>query len=363
MRQWVTGLMRRRSITGTMRSPLMALGVLSCILAIGAINSGPTRVSAADLNEQLQIQINNGSRNTTRDEADRLMALGKTQEQDGFLQEAVQSWQQALLMYQNLQDVEAQNLTYSYLGNAYVNLGQYEAAEDIFRRRLALARSRQDYQSQIYALNSLGRILAQRGSVQAANDLYTEALTLATSINSYGGKAVTLDSLGLLAFGVGNYEQAAQQYQAALTASRRALDPVSEATILNHLGDFYLAQQDLTKAINSYGLAVKITRLNRDRPNQIHAIDGMVSALRLTRNYGLAIDLLNERLELAQSRENLRQELDTLQMLAQVQQEAGKYPDARKTYERAIEVARGLEDSQQESVLLTKLAALNRMAP
>lgn len=354
-----------------MRQSRLAVALLTLgLLTLG--DSVPRVAIAADLNDQLNIQINNGARNSSRDQADRLIELGKTQELDGALQDAIQSWQQALILYQSLRDAEAENLTYSYLGNAYMALEQYEAAEDIFRRRLALSRSRQDYQGQIYALNSLGRILAQRGNIQAANELYSEAFNLAATTNSYVGKAVTLNSFGLLAFGVQNYDQALQHYQAALTASRRALDPVVEATTLNHLGDFYLALQDLTKAINYYGLSVKLTRINRDypgggaasqRPNQLHAIDGMVKALRLTRNYGLAVDLLNERLELAQSRENLRQELESLEMMAQVQKEAGRYADARKSYQRAIEIARGLEDSNQESLLLKKLAALNRDFP
>ena len=89
--------------------------------AIVSLSSCPA--SAADLNQQLNVHVNNGTRGASRDEADRLLQLGKDQAFDGSLADAVQSWQQALRLYQNLVDRSGEALAYGYLGSAYAVWG------------------------------------------------------------------------------------------------------------------------------------------------------------------------------------------------------------------------------------------------
>ena len=76
----------------------------------------PTRASAASLNEQLNIPVNNGTQGELRDEADRLVRIGGQYEQQGSLEKAIASWQQAVKLYQRIGDVAATGLTYDFIG-------------------------------------------------------------------------------------------------------------------------------------------------------------------------------------------------------------------------------------------------------
>ncbi len=102
----------------------IALGAI----AVAPLSSGITfslskPAVAADLNQQLTIYLNNRTRSSTRDEADRLLQLGKIQESDGRLADAIKSWQRAVTTYQDIGDQEAAAVTFGYLGRTYAQLG------------------------------------------------------------------------------------------------------------------------------------------------------------------------------------------------------------------------------------------------
>jgi tetratricopeptide (TPR) repeat protein len=86
----------------------------------------------------------------------------------------------------------------------------------------------------------------------------------------------------------------------------------------------------------------------------------MVAALTTTGGYQQSLELLNQRLQVAQMLENDRQELISLQALGQFYEKMGDVPKAQQRYQQAIELARNLDDTQQESILQERLVSLRR---
>lgn len=343
------------------RHRLQAIALGLAVLPPFVVGTAPgwlNSVRAADLNEQLTVRLNNGTYGRSRNIADSLLRVGKAQERNGLLQNAVDSWQQALKIYQDIGDREAETQTYGYLTFAYARLGQYPAFEDALRRWLANARDRQDFQTQIYALNSLGRALHPRGGTAGAEELFADAVAISNSIRSLDGQAVSYESIGLLAFSTGNYERAVEAFQTALLASRKAGDTIAQATTLNHLGDVYRTTGYYGESMRYYALAFRLADMNRDRPNQYRAIDGMVTAYNAAGSYQQSVRMLNQRLGIARTQADLRQELASLRALAKVYQQAGDDPQAVAAYERAIAIARMLQDFEQEAILTQGLIRL-----
>jgi tetratricopeptide (TPR) repeat protein len=323
---------------------------------MGAIALSPSPAFAADLTEQLRIPLNNGTRSESRDQADRWLRLGQEQAATLLLSEAAQSWQQALRLYIDLGDREAQNLIYGYLGTTYYSLGNYVAAEDSFRRRLSLSRDRQGVDGQIHALNSLARILIQRGGTSDAETLLNEALALSTRTNSQEGIAATQASFGLLAYTLGNYDRAITHYQASLNGTQRSFE--REAAILNNLATAFQAKGDSGNAQRYFESAVRVANTASDRTSQIRALDGLVAISQQTGNYPQALRLLSQRLALAQALDNPRQELASYQAIAQLYQTVGDQNAARLFYHQALAVAQEIQDIDQERLLVERLTSL-----
>lgn len=67
---------------------------------------------------------------------------------------------------------------------------------------------------------------------------------------------------------------------------------------------------------------------------------------------------MEQRLTLAKNLQNLQEELKSFESYAQLYEQLGNFPTARNFYERAIVLARTLEDSKREVLLLDRLTQI-----
>lgn len=312
-------------------------------------------LGAADLNEQLDIRINNGTQGESRDEADRLVRLGGQAQQKGLLAKAIPYWLKAITIYAEIGDLEAVGRTYDYLGLAYADLGLFRQAEDALRKRLGVAKANNDWQGQIFGLNNVGSLLLRKRDVSGAKTSFNRALSIARATNSPAGIGLSLNNLGLAAVSQGDYNQAIKRYEEALIYRSRASDPVGEANTYNNLGDAYRATDNFSDTIRAYGGALRVARFAIDRPNQFRAIDGLVDTYNCAKNYTRTLDLLEERLKVARASDNSYQELKSLRLLSQFYRQQGKSMEALMVQQQAIYLAQKLNETQLVSELLGEL--------
>ncbi len=292
------------------------------------------------LNQQIDnIRINNGTEGESRDEADRLVRLGGQQQHQGNLEKAISYWWQALEIYHQIGDLESVGRTYDLIGLANGELGRYSEAEDAFRRRLAIARSNKDLQGQIIGLNNLGSILIERQNLPEARTTFTEALNISRSVRNFALEGVSLSNLGLVAATEKYYDRAIKLYEAAATLRRRGNDQLGEANTFNNLGDAYLAIHRYSDSIGAYGAALQIGRERRAPKIQFRAIDGLVKAHASVGRNERWLQLLQERLAIAKETENLRQQIKSLQLLAEFYQKQGNDAEAARAYHQARAIA------------------------
>ncbi|MDK2410666.1 tetratricopeptide repeat protein, partial [Aphanizomenon sp. 202] len=96
---------------------------------------------------------------TTQDrktEADKLLEQGIQQFQRSQYKDAIQSWQQALGIYQQLKDRNGEANSLMNLGNAYNSLGQYPKAIEVYQQSLIIKRDIGDRYGEGSSLIGLG---------------------------------------------------------------------------------------------------------------------------------------------------------------------------------------------------------------
>jgi tetratricopeptide (TPR) repeat protein len=332
----------------------IAIG-LAQLLVGGIVATSPSM--ATDLNEQLSIQLYNGTQSRQRTEADRLVRLGEQQQRAGFPDKAIASWLQALELYRVVKEIEAQATVYEALAEAYSRTGRFAEAEDAFRRRLAIARDLQDFRGQVYGFNNVGAILLRRGSISEAQKAFSDGLKVARDIRFRAGEGLSLSNLGLVAYSLGNYNRAIQYYEQGRTLRGQANDP-GEANTLNNLGDAYRAIRDYRSALVSYRQALFVAQNSLDRPNQFRSLEGLTRAF-----YGLgqnsnASEALDQRLALALEQNNSKQVLSVLKDLGQYYRAKGDLPAADSYYQQALAVAKVLNDEREQQGLMAQIGEL-----
>jgi tetratricopeptide (TPR) repeat protein len=101
-------------------------------------------------------------------EADRLYKQGGEQFQTSQFQAALQSWQQALIVYREIKNRQAEGRALGTLGIAYIQLGDYTKAIEYQQQSLAIAREIKDRESEGMALGNLGSAYMNLGDYTKA---------------------------------------------------------------------------------------------------------------------------------------------------------------------------------------------------
>ena len=332
---------------------------VAALLGLGS----PTLATANELRTQLDIRPNNRTEGQPRDVADQLLRLGGSQEAAGEYRQAINSWRQALAIYQEIGDMAASGIAYDYIGLTYGSLGRYVEAEEALRRRLAVARDNADFQGQIFGWNNLGSIFIQRGDVGLAQTAFNEALTIARSLNSYQGIGLSLSNLALVATARRNRQEAVKLYEAAANYRFQAGDRMGEANTLNGLGDAYRSFFQISDAIGAYRLALRSGRELDDVAIQLRAIDGLLAIYLDRGDLQDARALLDQRVTLTARQADQWQQLNTLRLLGEYYEQLGEWGLAKNFYEQALAIAQRLEDSQAVVSLNNRLIDLSNVSP
>ncbi len=169
------------------------------------------------------------------DEAAAIFGRAQVQHHVGDLYAAEITYNQALALYQEGDDIQGQGRTISALGNIYFQL-KYSIAENTLNEALQLNRQAGDNIGQSITLSYLGELQLEKGDLGAAMASYQSAIKISDSL-----KDVSSGALAYLGRGRVYAAQAAKK-QVEL---RSALNDFGEATrrYRDVLGDIYFLQK------------------------------------------------------------------------------------------------------------------------
>ncbi|BAZ77513.1 TPR repeat-containing protein [Aulosira laxa NIES-50] len=120
----------------------------------------------------------------------------------------MQSWQQALIIYQKIKDRQAEGTVLGNLGVAYFFLGDYKKAIEHHQQSLAIALEFKDRNSEGKALGNLGIAYFQLGDYPKAIEYQQQRLVIAREIKDRLGEGQSLNNLGLAFYKSGNLSAA-----------------------------------------------------------------------------------------------------------------------------------------------------------
>ena len=119
-----------------------------------------------------------------------------------------------LLSERASQQVEANRLLLQ--GNDSLNRSDFSAAQQLWQEALKIYQSIQDFRGEANAVGNLGNIYFRLGEYEQAINAHLKSLELAQSIGHRQGEANALGSLGLVYFGLNQYAKAIEFYQQQL---------------------------------------------------------------------------------------------------------------------------------------------------
>ncbi|WP_413807624.1 AfsR/SARP family transcriptional regulator [Streptomyces sp. OE57] len=158
----------------------------------------------------------------------------------GRLDESIENYRAAMLLYQRIGDTYGSSQAVSGLGVAYLHSGQLDEAVNLLNRSLALSRANHDDWAEAIALAHLGDACQQLGRDEEAIAYLRHGLQLLQTTGNCWFEGSTLAVLGTVLHRRRHLDEALERYQEALEVLRDVGNPWGEGDTLSNLGDALL---------------------------------------------------------------------------------------------------------------------------
>ncbi len=225
-------------------------------------------------------------------EANRLLEQGAQRLSTRQYQEAIQLFQDALIIFQNIGNRNSEAVTLDVLGIAHELSGQPQQAIDSYQQALAIYRDIGSSYTKAGLLLKLGAIYRASGQYQQAIDSYQQALAIYR--DSHMSEVNILMLLGSTYRASGQYQQAINSYQEALPIFQAMGGRDSEGMLLANIGRLYADQTDPISAIEQLQKSVEVRESIRAGLRDLPQADQQAYTDSIADDYRFLAELLKQ---------------------------------------------------------------------
>jgi CHAT domain-containing protein/Tfp pilus assembly protein PilF len=330
--------------------------------------------------------------------AERAFAEGRrlrSQAKPEAWRKALESFNNALQLWQTLGDKNEQSNTLHFIGRTYRYLGDLKNTLENYNRALSIRRELKDRYAEAHTLNEIGLAHNELGDPQKALEYYDKALLIRQEIDDRRGQAITLNNIGLSNMYLSNQQKAIAYFSQALSVWQQEGDRSMEALTLNNLGGIHykrgesqkaleyfnqsllirqelgnqrgqaqtlnnisLVYQDrgeLQKALESYNQALPIWRAVGDHPGEANTLDNIGTIYTLLGDPQGGLDHHNQALLVRQQVNDQRGQANTLTHIGYAYSILEGPGKAMPYYEQALKLRKAVNDQWGEGYTLIKI--------
>ncbi|MBN1450367.1 MAG: tetratricopeptide repeat protein [Anaerolineales bacterium] len=221
--------------------------------------------------------------------------------------------------------------------NAYYQC-DYVASQALFEEALNIYQNLDDQRAVANTLISIGEVATEIGDYNRAPMLFERAYDIVHQMDDVSGNAWALTQLGFGALRVGNLSQAQQWLEEGLALYRRADDTVGEALALSGLGEIAVRKDELEQATDFLEHSLTLRQGIGQKWGIAATLGSLAWAALRQGKFARATQILNESL-------HIRMEIDDrggiawcLEKLAEVAQQRGETGQAVRLYGAAAAI-------------------------
>ena len=330
--------------------------LLSLFLAASLLLESPATRAAQHLSPIAETPVLAQTTQERQAEADRLYQQAYQQFQISQFQDAIESWEQALVIYREIGNVSREAAAINNLGNVYRTLGQYERAIESIEQALAIFQDIDDVAGVAYSLDGLGTSYLLLGQYERAITCLERALALKQDIGDVAGEAHSLMGLGLVYRSLSQYEQALALLEQALVIFQEIDHAWGEAASIHNLGLVYSFLGEYERAIDFFGQSLDITREIGDVAGVAISLNNLGNAYRNRGEYERAIEFHQQSLAIKREIGDLAGVADSLTSLGNDYLDLGRYEKAIEFHQQSLAIQQEIGDLAGVAGSLNNLA-------
>ncbi len=211
--------------------------------------------------------------------AQRLKEKGDYFYNHGDYESATPDYEQALIIYRELNNRSDESWLNYLLGWCYFNANEYDKAFASFNAGGKIGAEIGDPYKRGPFLSNLGNYyLTAAGDFDKARDHFQQALDWYREIDDFDGQFRALFQIASLHSQLGEYRAAEEVYQEILAIHESLADDKGTGAVYNNLAGIYLNQDDYSTAIPYSQKALEIGQRRKDAVIEMNALSNLASA-------------------------------------------------------------------------------------
>ncbi len=231
-------------------------------------------------------------------------------------EEAVKCLNEALSIFESLDDLKGLSVVYEYLGIIQRNWGNFSNSLILLKKALELSRQTGFLEAEGTTLYQTGVTFKYLGNYEQALDYYHQCLYITRSTGFTLMEAYAINVIGAVYFEIQNYEEALHYYRQGLAIRQRSGDKWGEAGSLDNIGSVYLKLKDWKKAVDYCEKSLAISESTDDKRGQANSLFHLAEIYKQQNNWEKADFFSGKSLQIRQETGDRKGEAEILLFLA-----------------------------------------------
>ncbi|MEW5930363.1 MAG: tetratricopeptide repeat protein [Gemmatimonadota bacterium] len=288
-------------------------------------------------------------------EANVLNNIGLVYHHVGQREKALQYFERALALMQEDGYSYGVGVTLNNIGSVFDSLGQREKALQYYERALPIRQEAGDRSGEAGTLTNIGRVYHHMSQPERALQYFERALPIHQEAGIRPGEAINLSGIGLVYDSLGQSEQSFSYYERALSITQEVGDRAEEATTLNNIGLAHLQLGRHDKALQYFESALPIQVEIGNRSGEALLLCNIGGAYHKIGQLTKALQYLERALPIMQEVGDRSAEAATLNNLGGIYDDLGQRETALQYYERALPIMQEVGNCRGEAIALSNI--------
>jgi CHAT domain-containing protein len=306
---------------------------------------------------QQGLQLAQNQNDNRKVQADQLLKQGIEQAKTNQFKAALQSWEQALIIYREIKDRKGESITLNNLSFVYFDLGDYPKTIEYSQQLLTIAKEIKNRTIEAEALGNFGLAYTSLGDYPKAIKNFQQVLAIGKEIKDRKIEGQALGNLSIVYAQLGDYSTAITYSQLLLKVALEIKDRQMVGQTLGNIGVAYRNLQDYSTAIMYLEQSLVVARKIKDRPTEGNALGNLGNTYASLGDYPKALEYHKQSLAIVREIKDSPGEGKTLGNLAVAYLNLGDYPKAIEYSQQDLAIAREIKDRTTEGEALNILGS------
>jgi len=259
--------------------------------------------------------------------------------------DAAHSWLvKAAAQFEKLDDKQGISQVYGHLGNLFFRQGRYREAERYFLRSIQIAQQAHISTNLAPIVGNLGLTYMNLGQYDEAIQWLERQLEICRKAGDKQGMASLYTNLGIVRFEKGDYDEALECYRKGLSLAEELGNKLLICIATGCIGGVFQQKGDYNRAMEHFQRDLALTEELGDKQGKAIAL-GLIGDLYSTMGqFDKAIEYLHCQLSLSEELRYQKGIAKAVNSLGDVYFFLGDYPQSLHYYDRAIDIARRIDN-------------------